>query len=149
MQVSRLRELPQELAEAPAHIVEVFLANVSPYDKEIDWNVRANQASKSWFTEHLEAPCTSLRGTVSIFDKILLIHFLLIIFFTFQVVLHFGNTVWVDPLEVRMQISIANKELQKSSLKDFLIKKKFGVANDNHIKTLRKMCNYADMLELE
>ncbi|CAD6216331.1 GSCOCG00004484001-RA-CDS [Cotesia congregata] len=126
--VSRLRELPQELAEAPAHIVEVFLANVSPFDKEVEWNVRANQASKSWFTEHLEAPCTSLRGTV---------------------VLHFGNTVWVDPLEVRMQISIANKELQKSSLKDFLIKKKFGVANYNHIQILKKMCNYADMLELE
>ncbi|XP_008547169.2 putative ATP-dependent RNA helicase TDRD12 [Microplitis demolitor] len=126
--VSRLREMPKELAEAPAHIVEVFLANISPYDKEIEWNVRANKCTMSWFTEQLEAPCTSLRGTV---------------------VLHFGNTLWVDPLEVRMQISIANKELHKSSLKDHLIKKKYGVANDDHIKILKKMCSYADMMELE
>lgn len=65
LQVSRLREMPKELAEAPAHIVEVFLANISPYDKEIEWNVRANKCTMSWFTEQLEAPCTSLRGTVS------------------------------------------------------------------------------------
>ncbi|KAK0082722.1 hypothetical protein PV325_009935 [Microctonus aethiopoides] len=125
VRASQLLEMPKELAEAPAHIIEVFLANLLPYDDESEWNRRANECTHQWFSDQLGVRNAFLQG---------------------KVCLHLGNTIWVNPLEVRTKI-VGYPELVSGSLASHLIKQKFGIMNREHMILLRKLCSNAGMID--
>ncbi|XP_034947846.1 putative ATP-dependent RNA helicase TDRD12 [Chelonus insularis] len=123
--VSKLVQLPEELAKAPSYIVEIFLTNIQPYDQETEWNNYATECTERWFK-------TELRMNN---------------FLQAKVCLRLGYTLWVDPLEVRMKIP-GRGEIVNSSLKRHLIKNKHGINYEDHLKTLMKMCFNAGIISV-
>ncbi|XP_063972133.1 putative ATP-dependent RNA helicase TDRD12 [Diachasmimorpha longicaudata] len=115
--VSGLLELSEELRAAAAHIVEIFLSNIMPYDDEEEWSWSAMNCVKKWIEDN-RSPIKFYRGRV-------------------QLVL--GTTIWVDPLEIKMKIT-GRRDQQVSTLKSHLVKMNHGVSDDEHIKRLMKLC---------
>lgn len=62
----------------------------------------------------------------------------------FQVCLHLGNTLWVDPLEIRTKITGRNP-IVSDSLTRFLVKREHGIKNIEHMVLMRQLCVNAEM----
>lgn len=44
--------IPEELLTLPTHVVEIFLANLVPWDEEYMWNQHTNEQAHKWFSEN-------------------------------------------------------------------------------------------------
>ncbi|XP_012284583.1 putative ATP-dependent RNA helicase TDRD12 isoform X2 [Orussus abietinus] len=112
-----LLEIPDELLKWPVHIVEVFLAGISPFDSETDWNRCVDDAVHQWFDTFLDKES----------------------YVCGKVCLHLGNTLWMESLEIRSSL-IGCNDFFNSSLKTELINTKHGVKNGDHMKYLLELC---------
>lgn len=59
--------IPEELSNLPTHIVEIFLAGVTPYDKEYVWNYHTNEAVHKWYSKSNEDQRSYITGKVSFY----------------------------------------------------------------------------------
>lgn len=139
-------ELPDELASRDTHIVEIFLAGLSPYDDEYEWNNRAIHDAHTWFPDRTKPHSFILakvkclaRSTIKIPIDNLWLSSIRWIFSSVQVRLHLGDTLWVDPLEIRTKI-IGYPDLVSASLKSHMIRLEHGVANKYHLSRLYELC---------
>ncbi|XP_043275464.1 putative ATP-dependent RNA helicase TDRD12 [Venturia canescens] len=120
--VTRLMEIPNDLANHDTHIVEVFLTGLVPYDDEYEWNVRAIDDALNWFpTKNM--PNSFVLGTVR---------------------LHIADTLWVDPLEIHTPI-IGYADLINSSLKSHMLQQKHGVPAKDHLTKLYELCEIGNL----
>ncbi|KMQ93903.1 atp-dependent rna helicase tdrd12 isoform x1 [Lasius niger] len=116
--VCKLMHIPEELSNLPTHIVEIFLAGVTPYDKEYVWNYHTNEAVHKWYSKSNEDQRSYITG---------------------KVCLHLGNTMWLDDLQIRTKL-LEYPDMIGHSLKNTLIKDHFAILNDNHIPDLFALC---------
>lgn len=59
-----LLKLSEELREAPAYIVEIFLSNIMPYDNEEEWSLCAMSSVQKWLKDH-RSPTKFFQAEVS------------------------------------------------------------------------------------
>ncbi|XP_032684935.1 putative ATP-dependent RNA helicase TDRD12 isoform X2 [Odontomachus brunneus] len=123
--ICKLIHIPKKLLDLPTHIVEVFLANVVPYDEEHIWNHYATNAVHKWFSENVDK-----RSYV-----------------TGKVRLHLGNTIWLDDIVTGVKI-INYNDLIGFSLKDQLKNENHAMLNDDHISYLLKLCKNSGISEV-
>ncbi|KAL6261063.1 hypothetical protein P5V15_008590 [Pogonomyrmex californicus] len=121
----KLMHIPEELLNLPTHAVEIFLADLMPYDEEYTWNRYTNEEVHKWFSEN--------------FDKRSYIFG--------RVRLHLRDTIWLDDLEIGTKL-IGHPDLIGSSLKKKLLAGDFAVMNDNHISNLFKLCKNSGLTEV-
>ncbi|XP_071959339.1 uncharacterized protein [Antedon mediterranea] len=111
--VNKLLNLPAHLYHIPFQVVEVFLCHLKPKDKDTDWT---NQASA--FVHNL------------IYQKEL----------CGKVVLSLGNTLWLDPLVERVQLSTIKTVVNEHNIRLELLRAGFAEHNTEHIKLLKERC---------
>lgn len=46
--------IPEELLNLPTHVVELFLADLIPWDEEYKWNRYTNEQVHKWFSENFD-----------------------------------------------------------------------------------------------
>jgi len=59
--------IPEELLNLPTHIVEIFLADLVPWDEEYMWNRYTNEQVHKWFSENFDER-SYIIGKVSLLD---------------------------------------------------------------------------------
>jgi len=59
--------MPQELINLPTHVVEIFLADLVPWDEEYMWNQYTNQQVHKWFEENFDGR-SYIIGTVRVYQ---------------------------------------------------------------------------------
>ncbi|XP_071638869.1 putative ATP-dependent RNA helicase TDRD12 isoform X1 [Temnothorax longispinosus] len=123
--VRKLMHIPEELLNLPTHVVEIFLADVVPWDEEYMWNQYTNEQVHKWFAENFD-------GRSYIIGKICL---------------HLGNTIWLDDLKIGTKL-IGHPDLIGSSLKKELLLGNFAVWNNNHLSSLLKLCRNCGLTEI-
>ncbi|XP_024888725.1 putative ATP-dependent RNA helicase TDRD12 [Temnothorax curvispinosus] len=123
--VRKLMHIPEELLNLPTHVVEIFLADVVPWDEEYMWNQCTNEQVHKWFAENFD-------GRSYIIGKICL---------------YLGNTIWLDDLKIGTKL-IGHPDLIGSSLKKELFSGNFAVWNNNHLSSLLKLCRNCGLTEI-
>jgi hypothetical protein len=61
-------DIPEKLLNLPTHIVEVFLADIAPYDEEYVWNHYTNEAVHKWFANNFDER-SYIIGKVSLYQN--------------------------------------------------------------------------------
>ncbi|XP_012057914.1 PREDICTED: putative ATP-dependent RNA helicase TDRD12 [Atta cephalotes] len=123
--VRKLMHIPKELLDLPTHVVEIFLANLIPWDEEYMWNHYTNEQVHKWFSENFD-------------ERSYIIG---------EVRLHLGNTIWLDDLKIGTKL-IGHPDLIGSSLKKELCHGNFSIVNNNHLSNLFKLCRNSGMTEI-
>ncbi|XP_018050182.1 PREDICTED: putative ATP-dependent RNA helicase TDRD12 isoform X2 [Atta colombica] len=123
--VCKLMHIPKELLDLPTHVVEIFLANLIPWDEEYMWNHYTNEQVHKWFSENFD-------------ERSYIIG---------EVRLHLGNTIWLDDLKIGTKL-IGHPDLIGSSLKKELCHGNFSIVNNNHLSNLFKLCRNSGMTEI-
>ncbi|XP_019700247.1 putative ATP-dependent RNA helicase TDRD12 isoform X2 [Harpegnathos saltator] len=123
--IRKLIHIPTELLNLPTHIVEIFIADVVPYDEEYTWNHYATDAVHKWFKENVDSRS----------------------YITGKVRLHLGNTIWLDDIVTGTKI-LNHKDLIGFSLKDSLEKENHAILNDNHMLHLLKLCKKSGLSKI-
>lgn len=109
---TRLFHLPPRLARIRPLAVEVYCCNVQPPDKDLSWTFQADFKAHNLF-----------------FRKELL----------GKIVLRLGNTLWLEPLELRKKLRFVDTQTRLQNVRSALIKEGFACNNPTHIESLRKM----------
>ncbi|KYM94896.1 Pre-mRNA-processing ATP-dependent RNA helicase PRP5, partial [Cyphomyrmex costatus] len=123
--VRKLMHVPKELLSLPTHVVEIFLANLVPWDEEYKWNHYTNEQVHKWFSENFD-------------ERSYIIG---------EVRLHIGNTIWLDDLRIGTKL-IGHPDLIGSSLKKKLCHENFAVVNNNHLSSLLELYRNSGMIEI-
>ncbi|KYQ56077.1 ATP-dependent RNA helicase DBP3 [Trachymyrmex zeteki] len=123
--VRKLMHIPKKLLDLPTHVVEIFLANLVPWDEEYMWNHYTNEQVHKWFSENFD-------------ERSYIIG---------EVRLHLGNTIWLDDLKIGTKL-IGHPDLIGSSLKKELCHGSFSIVNNNHLSNLFKFCRNSGMTEI-
>lgn len=63
-QASHLLEVPDNLAEWPSHIVDMYLTDIIPFDNEPAWSPCAEDIVNEWFKENLAYSASCVFGKV-------------------------------------------------------------------------------------
>lgn len=123
--VSKLLQLPEELAKYPVHIVELYLTGVLPQDNEHVWSNKSFQFVHKWLTENVDRE-SYLIGTVK---------------------LHLGYTMWVETLKVGTKVT-GYKDLIGCSLKTELLRTNHAIEDSTPMDQLLKMYTNAGYSEI-
>ncbi|XP_011858080.1 PREDICTED: putative ATP-dependent RNA helicase TDRD12 [Vollenhovia emeryi] len=123
--VRKLLHMPEELANLPTHVVEIFLSNLIPWDNECTWNPCTNEQVHKWFADNFEE-----RSYIS-----------------GKVCLHLGNTIWLDDLKIGTKL-IDHPDLIGSSLEKKLRQGNFAVFKDDHLSKLFELCRNSGLTEI-
>ncbi|XP_033107730.1 uncharacterized protein LOC117109479 isoform X2 [Anneissia japonica] len=105
--------LPAHLYHIPFQVVEVFLCHLRPKDQDTDWTNQASAFVHN-LTYHKE-----LCG---------------------RVLLSLGNTLWLDPLVERVQLSTIKTVVNEHNVRLELLRAGFADHNPEHMKLLKDCC---------
>ncbi|KAF7997121.1 hypothetical protein HCN44_005398 [Aphidius gifuensis] len=118
IRVSQLLKLSDDLINEPQNIMEIFIANILPYDDEEEWSNAAGLSTKEWLKKHVVGDAF-LQG---------------------KVLLHLGNTFWVDSLDITDNFPGRSEDVTIASLQKHLIKCRYGIYSERHMNELMKIC---------
>jgi len=138
--------IPKELLDLPTHVVEIFLANLIPWDEEYMWNHYTNEQVHKWFSENFDER-SYIIGEVRVFHEGKIYMRARKYMNYLQVRLHLGNTIWLDDLKIGTKL-IGHPDLIGSSLKKELCHGNFSIVNNNHLSNLFKLCRNSGMTEI-
>ncbi|XP_036148716.1 putative ATP-dependent RNA helicase TDRD12 isoform X2 [Monomorium pharaonis] len=115
--VRKLMHMPKELLNLPTHVVEIFLADLAPWDEEYKWNVYTTEQVHKWFLDNYNT-------SSYIIGKIRF---------------HLGNTIWLDDLKIGTKL-IGYPDLIGSSLRKELLLGNFAIESTKHLSRLFQLC---------
>lgn len=111
--IGELFPLPDHLAKIPYQGVEVFVCRIQPVDKDFSWTDKANL--------HLD---TMIRGQT----------------LEGNIVLSFGNSLWLDPVEKREWFPNLKVFSTLFTVRPSLLDIKYAKENPEHLRLLYKAC---------
>ncbi|KAK6634596.1 hypothetical protein RUM43_011997 [Polyplax serrata] len=123
LKVTELYELPEDLASYPPLVIEVKLAGIQPMDFDSTWNREANNFIREIMRRKLEEEQLW-------FGKI---------------VLALRNLLFLDPVMLKRYLPSVKTNIFDLVVHEKLINSQYGVKNEDHVTTLRKLCTEADI----
>lgn len=112
-----LLELAAEFSVFPSQAVEVRIANLVPYDYDVEWDKNSINNVKRW----LQNNCTEnvyIEGTIQWSSCL--------------------NTIWVDTIQLTEKLSTAT-DIFVLSLRRKLLENKFGIVDEQCLSSLKRM----------
>jgi hypothetical protein len=113
VKISDLYELPSEFTSLPQLILEIYLCNVQPFDKDRDWTHNANIYIEKLFAESQER--SKWTGCIKA---------------------SLSHTLWLSPL---VEIVTEGTLIRKESIRSQLIRLEYGSANTEHAEFIEKL----------
>ncbi|KAJ8679454.1 hypothetical protein QAD02_015241 [Eretmocerus hayati] len=124
--VRDLFELPDEFAKIQLPVVDVYIANLAPFDEECSWTGVANDKTQEWFKSNKGGDTT---------------------YILVKVLLHIGNSIWTDSVVSHTPCK-GYKDLESTPLENDIIKHELGVRNEDHLPNLLRLCKDGGLIEV-